>query len=117
MTVRKKLSSDVVDAATDPLLSMQVGEFIVQERIGSGGMGVVYRAVHPLIGKQVAIKVLRAELLRGHSLSAPPREGGAGGEEPVVCRDGGGAEEGVHATMGLGGAATQDGKRWTCGPA
>ncbi|WP_240359757.1 serine/threonine-protein kinase [Pyxidicoccus trucidator] len=47
----------------DSLLSAQVGEFVVQERIGSGGMGVVYRAVHPLIGKQVAIKVLRAELV------------------------------------------------------
>ena len=33
--------------------------------------------------------------------AAPPREGGAGGEEPFVCRDGGFAEEGVHATMGL----------------
>ncbi|MCP3137177.1 serine/threonine-protein kinase [Pyxidicoccus xibeiensis] len=47
----------------DPLLSTRIGEFIVEERIGSGGMGVVYRATHPLIGKQVAIKVLRAELV------------------------------------------------------
>ncbi|MCY1018329.1 serine/threonine-protein kinase [Pyxidicoccus sp. MSG2] len=53
----------MADSATDPLLSTKVGEYIVQERIGSGGMGVVYRAVHPLIGKQVAIKVLRAELV------------------------------------------------------
>ncbi|MHA7632806.1 serine/threonine-protein kinase [Corallococcus sp. M7] len=50
-------------ATTDPLLGMQVGEFVIQERIGSGGMGVVYRAVHPLIGKQAAIKVLRLELV------------------------------------------------------
>jgi|SRR5215217_334826 len=47
----------------DTLLGAQVGEFIVEERIGSGGMGVVYRATHPLIGKQVAIKVLRAEFV------------------------------------------------------
>lgn len=47
----------------DPLLSMQVGDFVIQERIGAGGMGVVYRAVHRLIGKQAAIKVLRAELV------------------------------------------------------
>ncbi|RKI41308.1 serine/threonine protein kinase, partial [Corallococcus sp. AB049A] len=47
----------------DPLLGMRVGEFVIQERIGSGGMGVVYRAVHPLIGKQAAIKVLRLELV------------------------------------------------------
>ena len=50
-------------APSDPLVSAQLGEFVIQERIGSGGMGVVYRAVHPLIGKQAAIKVLRAELM------------------------------------------------------
>ncbi|WP_276519149.1 serine/threonine-protein kinase [Corallococcus exiguus] len=49
--------------AKDPLLGTQLGEYILQERIGAGGMGVVYRAAHPLIGKQVAIKVLRAELV------------------------------------------------------
>ncbi|MGE6761254.1 protein kinase domain-containing protein [Corallococcus interemptor] len=49
--------------ARDPLLGTQLGEYILQERVGAGGMGVVYRAAHPLIGKQVAIKVLRAELV------------------------------------------------------
>ncbi|NOK18817.1 protein kinase [Corallococcus carmarthensis] len=47
----------------DPLLSSQIGDFTVEERIGAGGMGVVYRATHSLIGKQAAIKVLRAELV------------------------------------------------------
>ncbi|MBN9683603.1 MULTISPECIES: serine/threonine-protein kinase [unclassified Corallococcus] len=47
----------------DPLLGAQLGEFVIQERIGAGGMGVVYRAEHPIIGKQAAIKVLRAELM------------------------------------------------------
>jgi serine/threonine protein kinase len=37
---------------------MQIGEYQVQERIGAGGMGVVYRAVQPSTGKSVAIKVL-----------------------------------------------------------
>ncbi|QAT87065.1 serine/threonine protein kinase [Corallococcus coralloides] len=44
-------------------MGSQLGEFVVQERIGAGGMGVVYRAVHPLIGKQVAIKVMRVEMV------------------------------------------------------
>jgi len=35
-----------------------VGEYRVVEKIGQGGMGVVYGAVHPVIGKRVAIKVL-----------------------------------------------------------
>ncbi|RYZ35438.1 MAG: serine/threonine protein kinase [Myxococcaceae bacterium] len=50
-------------AAVDPLLGTQLGEFIIQERIGEGGMGLVYRAVHPLIGKQAAIKILRLEIV------------------------------------------------------
>jgi serine/threonine protein kinase len=47
--------------SSDPLIGTQVSEYVIQEQIGTGGMGVVYRAVQPLIGKQVAIKVLRAE--------------------------------------------------------
>jgi len=35
-----------------------VGEYRVEEKIGEGGFGSVYRAVHPLIGKAAAIKVL-----------------------------------------------------------
>jgi len=35
-----------------------VGEYVVEAAIGKGGFGTVYRAVHPLIGKHVAIKVL-----------------------------------------------------------
>ncbi|MBZ4333130.1 serine/threonine-protein kinase [Corallococcus sp. AS-1-12] len=52
-----------VSTPPDPLLGTQLGEFVIQERIGAGGMGVVYRAVHPLIGKQVAIKVMRIEMV------------------------------------------------------
>ena len=39
-----------------------VGEYLIQAQIGEGAMGTVYSAVHPLIGKTVAIKVLKAEL-------------------------------------------------------
>ncbi|MBN8226669.1 serine/threonine protein kinase [Corallococcus macrosporus] len=55
--------SSRASAPPDPLLGMQLGEFVIQERIGAGGMGVVYRAEHPLIGKQAAIKVMRMELV------------------------------------------------------
>jgi serine/threonine protein kinase/class 3 adenylate cyclase len=40
------------------------GNYQVTGLVGVGGMGAVYRAVHPEIGKVVAIKVLRAELAR-----------------------------------------------------
>ncbi len=45
----------------DPLLGQTLGEFKLTELIGVGGMGMVYKGVHPLIGKTVAIKVLRPE--------------------------------------------------------
>ena len=39
-----------------------VGSFRVLQKIGEGGMGAVYLAEHPLIGKRVAIKMLLPEL-------------------------------------------------------
>jgi serine/threonine-protein kinase len=38
---------------------MQLGDFVVEKAVAWGGMGIIYRAVHPLIGRKVAIKVLR----------------------------------------------------------
>jgi serine/threonine-protein kinase len=42
-------------------MGVAVGEYRVTDQIGEGGMGVVYGGVHPLIGKKVAIKILRPE--------------------------------------------------------
>jgi serine/threonine-protein kinase len=38
-----------------------VGEYRVERRLAAGGMGTVYAAVHPVIGKRAAVKVLKAE--------------------------------------------------------
>jgi eukaryotic-like serine/threonine-protein kinase len=40
----------------------QVGRFLVQSRLGRGGMAAVYRAQDPSIGREVAIKFLHASL-------------------------------------------------------
>jgi eukaryotic-like serine/threonine-protein kinase len=44
------------------LVGRQIGNYIAKEQIGAGGMGVVYLAEHPLIGRKVALKVLHPEL-------------------------------------------------------
>jgi serine/threonine-protein kinase len=40
----------------------RVGEYEILEKIGEGGMGMVYGARHPLIGKRAAIKVIHRHL-------------------------------------------------------
>src|SRR5205085_4573750 len=39
-----------------------LGDYRIEGKLGEGGMGVVFSAVHPLIGKRAAIKILRKEL-------------------------------------------------------
>src|SRR5437762_464903 len=39
-----------------------VGEYRIEYKIGEGGMGVVYAAVHPRLGAKAAVKILRREL-------------------------------------------------------
>lgn len=39
----------------------RIGKYVVGERIGTGGMGVVYKAQHSETGASVAIKLIRAE--------------------------------------------------------
>jgi serine/threonine-protein kinase len=40
----------------------QAGEYVIERKIGEGGMGAVYGARHPVIGKRAAIKVIKREL-------------------------------------------------------
>lgn len=58
MTAEENNHSNTV---ADPLIGSTVGNYQVTKKIGEGGMGSVYLAEHPLIGKKVALKVLHAE--------------------------------------------------------
>ena len=45
-------------AVAGSLIGQRVGDYEVVARIGTGGMGAVFEAKHPVIGKRVAVKVL-----------------------------------------------------------
>ncbi|MCC6901007.1 MAG: serine/threonine protein kinase [Polyangiaceae bacterium] len=57
------------DNAFCPLLGSTVGSYRVATLIGQGGMGEVYRGVHPEIGSRVAIKVLSTDAARAPSVA------------------------------------------------
>ena len=57
-----------------------IGRYEVLERIGHGGMGTLYRARDPRIGRDVAIKLLREELDDGETRERFAREARSAGQ-------------------------------------
>src|ERR1700704_4097809 len=54
----------------DLLIGQTIGNYLVTQKLGEGGMGSVYLAEHPTIGKKVALKVLHAELCSNKEVAA-----------------------------------------------
>ncbi len=48
--------------ASDRLIGKIIDNFEIEEEIGQGGMGIVYRAYHPALQLHSAVKVMRPEL-------------------------------------------------------
>ncbi|MFP2912776.1 serine/threonine-protein kinase, partial [Pyxidicoccus sp. 3LFB2] len=49
----------------DVMVGKQLGDYVVKRQIGAGGMGIVYEGEHPVIGRKVAIKILRPDFAEG----------------------------------------------------
>jgi HAMP domain-containing protein/predicted Ser/Thr protein kinase len=84
----------------------QVGRYLIQSRLGRGGMATVYRAHDPQIGRAVAIKFLHASLAeddecRGRFLREARAAGGLSHPNIVVVHDVGEIEGRPYMAMEL----------------
>jgi serine/threonine protein kinase len=62
---RAVASSSYLPPTTDPLLGQVLADrYLLQKKLGEGGMGAVYLATHNVLEKQVALKVLHGEFAR-----------------------------------------------------
>jgi serine/threonine-protein kinase len=64
-----------ISGPSDPMLGRSIdGRYRIDNRIGAGGMGTVYRATRLLIGDEVAIKILHRDLADANSSERFRRE-------------------------------------------
>src|SRR5690349_20450157 len=55
--------------STDPLIGQTIdGRYLIDRVLGEGGMGLVYRAKHIVLGKPLAMKVLRPDVSRDEEI-------------------------------------------------
>jgi serine/threonine-protein kinase len=54
--------------------SARIGQYVLREKIGEGGMGVVYRATHAMLRRDTALKLLTSEKISAAVLARFERE-------------------------------------------
>jgi serine/threonine protein kinase/DNA-binding LacI/PurR family transcriptional regulator len=52
---------------TDELIGKQIDDFLVEERIGRGGMATVYRAQQPSVHRSIALKIIKLDSALGEN--------------------------------------------------
>ena len=51
--------------ASDPVqIGQKLGKYVLTDKLGEGGMGMVFGGLHEALGRQVAVKLLRGEFAR-----------------------------------------------------
>ena len=58
------------DGLADVMIGRQIGSYHVLRKIGEGGMGTVYEAVHTTLGRRAAVKILRRSTLSDTTAAA-----------------------------------------------
>ncbi len=62
-----RLPPDAAVEQVDPFIGQTLGDvYVIRERIGSGGMGDVYKAIHRTLDAPVAVKIVKRGLLSAH---------------------------------------------------
>ena len=69
----------------DPMIGQTIGNYLVRQKLGEGGMGSVYMAEHPHIGKKVALKVLHPELAASIGPGVRPSQTPARARRPPIA--------------------------------
>src|SRR6476659_8002522 len=64
-TPTTEVNDEMAPPPVDPLIGRVIdGRYRVEKQIGEGGMGVVYTISHAVLGKRMALKVLRGEMAK-----------------------------------------------------
>ncbi|MFN0196287.1 MAG: serine/threonine protein kinase, partial [Planctomycetaceae bacterium] len=70
LTHRTDETMHAVNSSAPDLDMKEIGQYRIREVLGKGGMGTVYKGIHPQLEKVVAIKLLKADLSKDPSAVA-----------------------------------------------